>query len=175
MDLFCSGPIMSDRVSLQTILKKNPSNSFYIFLLDMNFENRNRYNTCFFMFLTHISNSVQIRYVINYSINTLFLCINLDHKNLKFKNLIDDITINFWSSWNFVSMEDIIKTYNLTVRFSKFASIKKIEEEFEGYGERNFFQRGFITWVFCHLFSWLWMGTLLIWSSGPQVEPTRAW
>ena len=80
------------------------------------------------MFLTHISNSVQIRYVINYSINTLFLCINLDHKNLKFKNLIDDITINFWSSWNFVSMEDIIKTYNLTVRFSKFASIKKIEE-----------------------------------------------
>ena len=95
MDLFCSGPIMSDTVSLQTILIKNPSNSFYIFLLDMNFKNRNRYNTCFFMFLTHISNSVQIRYVINYSINTLFLCINLDHKNLKFKNLIDDITINF--------------------------------------------------------------------------------
>ena len=47
------------------------------------------------MFLTHILNSIQIRYVINYSINTLFLCINLDHKNLKFKHLIDDITIDF--------------------------------------------------------------------------------
>ena len=45
-------------------------------------------------------------------------------------------------------MEEIIKTFNPIVRVSKFTSNKKIEEEFEGYGERNFFQRGFITWVF---------------------------
>ena len=30
-------------------------------------------------------------------------------------------------------MEDIIKTYNLSVRISKVTSNKKIEEEFEGF------------------------------------------
>ena len=50
----------------------------------------------------------------------LFLCIILDYKNSKFKYLIDDIAINLWSSWNFVSMEDIRRKCNLFVDLSKF-------------------------------------------------------
>ena len=37
-----------------------------------------------------------------------------------------DIVIDLWSSWNFANMENIIKTYNPTVKFSKFTSNKKI-------------------------------------------------
>ena len=50
----------------------------------------------------------------------------LDHKNLKFKYLIDDITINFLSSWNFASVKNIIRTYSPIVQFSKFTSNKDI-------------------------------------------------
>ena len=39
---------------------------------------------------------------------------------MKFKTLIDDITIDLWFSQNFVSIEDIIRTCKPTVRFSKF-------------------------------------------------------
>ena len=45
--------------------------------------------------------------------------------------MIDDITIDLWFSWNFSSMKDIIRMCNLIIRFSKFISNKKIEEEFE--------------------------------------------
>ena len=31
----------------------------------------------------------------------------LDYKNSKFKDLIDDITIDLWSFWNFANMEGI--------------------------------------------------------------------
>ena len=55
------------------------------------------------------------------------------YKNLKFNHLIEDIVIDFWSSWNFVSMEDIIKTSNPIVRVSQFTSNKKIYENFEGF------------------------------------------
>ena len=57
---------------------------------------------------------------------TYFLCIILNYKNLKFKYLIDNIYIYLWSSWNFASIEDIIITSNLAVRYSKFTSNKKI-------------------------------------------------
>ena len=60
-----------------------------------------------------------------WSINLNFYVI-LDYKNSKFKNLIDDITINLWSSWNFVSMKDIRKKYNPMMNFSQFTSNKKI-------------------------------------------------
>ena len=49
----------------------------------------------------------------------------LDHKYLKFKYLIDDISIYRWS-WNFASIEDIIITNSLAIRYSKFTSNKKI-------------------------------------------------
>ena len=52
---------------------------------------------------------------------------------MKFKHLIDNITIDLWFSWNFSCMEDIIRTCNPIIRFSKFTSNKKIEEEFEGF------------------------------------------
>ena len=41
-------------------------------------------------------------------------------QKLEFKQLIDDITINLWSPWNFVSIKNIWIYYNLTVDLSKF-------------------------------------------------------
>ena len=40
------------------------------------------------------------------------------------------MTIDFWYSWNFVSIKDIIKICNLIVRFSKFTLNIKIYDEF---------------------------------------------
>ena len=60
-----------------------------------------------------------------WSINLNFYVI-LDYKNSKFKDLIDDITIDFWSSWNFASMKNIRRKYNLMVNFSQFTSNKNI-------------------------------------------------
>ena len=54
----------------------------------------------------------------------LFLCIILDYKNSKFKYLIDDLTINLWSNWNFASM-NIGRKCNPIVNFTKFTSNKK--------------------------------------------------
>ena len=73
-----------------------------------------------------MSNLVQIKCYLLFDQKTYFLYIVLDHKNLEFKNFIDVIAIDIWSSWNFASIEDIIKTYNPIVRFSKFTSNKKI-------------------------------------------------
>ena len=42
------------------------------------------------------------------------------YKSFKFKHVIDDIIIDLWSFWNFTSMENIIRTCNPIVRFSKF-------------------------------------------------------
>ena len=36
----------------------------------------------------------------------IFLCIILDYKNLKFKHLVDNIVINFWSFKNFTNIKD---------------------------------------------------------------------
>ena len=49
----------------------------------------------FLMFLTHISNFVSIGCYLLFDSLAYFLCIILNYKNLKFKNLIDDITIDF--------------------------------------------------------------------------------
>ena len=54
----------------------------------------------------------------------------LNYKNLKFKYLIDDITIDIWFSRNFPSMEDIRRKYNQMVDLSKFTSNKKILRKF---------------------------------------------
>ena len=62
---------------------------------------------------------------------TYFLCIILYHKNLKFIYLIDDISNNLWSFWNFVSIGDIIRTCNPIARYSKFTTNKKIYKKFE--------------------------------------------
>ena len=62
----------------------------------------------------------------------------LDHGNLKFKHLIDDITIYFCSFWNFVSMNNIIRMCNPTVRFLKFTFNKKLLAKSEGFKEKHF-------------------------------------
>ena len=46
------------------------------------------------------------------------LCIILDYKNLKFKYLFDIIDIDFWSSKNFMNIEDMRRKYNPNVDLS---------------------------------------------------------
>ena len=53
-----------------------------------------------------------------------FLCVMLDYKNLQFKQLIDDIAIDFLFSGNFASIEDIRRKYNLVVDFQNSHQIK---------------------------------------------------
>ena len=55
---------------------------------------------------------------------SLFLCIILYYKNLKFKHLIDDIVIDLWSFENFACMEDTSRKFNPMVDLLKFASNK---------------------------------------------------
>ena len=56
----------------------------------------------------------------------IFLCLILDYKNLKLKNLIDSIAIDFLFSKNFASMKDIRRRCNLMIALSKFTFNKKI-------------------------------------------------
>ena len=84
----------------------------------------------FFMFLIHILNFVSIGYYLLYDLEVYILCIILNYKNLQFKKFIDDIVINLYFSWNFASMEDIKRRYNLIVDLSKFTSNKKILSKF---------------------------------------------
>ena len=48
----------------------------------------------FFLFLTHMSNFVSIRYYLLYDLLSYILCIILNYKKLQFKQFIDDITID---------------------------------------------------------------------------------
>ena len=49
------------------------------------------------------------------------------------------MVINLWSSWNFASIEDIIRTCNPIIVFSKFTYNKKILVKFdEFFGEKHF-------------------------------------
>ena len=84
----------------------------------------------FFTFLIHILNFVSIGYYLLYDLEVYILCIILNYKNLQFKKFIDDIAINLYFSWNFASMEDIKRRYNLIVDLSKFTSNKKILSKF---------------------------------------------
>ena len=84
----------------------------------------------FFMFLIHILNFVSIGYYLLYDLEVYILCIILNYKNLQFKKFIDDIAINLYFSWNFASMEDIKRRYNLIVDLSKFTSNKNILSKF---------------------------------------------
>ena len=56
-------------------------------------------------------NFMLIRYYLLFDPQTYFIYIYiyiiLDYKNLKFKHLIDDIIIYFWSFGNFTSIEDV--------------------------------------------------------------------
>ena len=104
-------PLLSFMIkSLQISFEKNPSNSFNIFLLDVNFENRTVRFYVIYVLNMHIKFGWnQILFAIR-SIN-LFLCIVLDHKMLKFKHLIDNLAIDLWSSYRFASIENIIRVY----------------------------------------------------------------
>ena len=55
----------------------------------------------------------------------------LDYKNLKFKDLIDDIAINLWSFWNFANMKDIRRKFYPTVNLSQFTSKKEKKKRVE--------------------------------------------
>ena len=55
-------------------------------------------------------------------------------KTLKFKYLIDDITIRLWFSENFASMKNIRRKYYPMVNLSKFTSNKKILSAVEAIG-----------------------------------------
>ena len=44
--------------------------------------------------------------------------------------MFNEIAIDLWSSWNFICTKNIIKTYNLMVRFSKFTLNIEIYEKF---------------------------------------------
>ena len=57
----------------------------------------------------------------------------LDHKNLKYKNLFDDIAIDFLSFWNFTNTKDIIRTYNSTNRFQNLHPIKIYKKNLKGF------------------------------------------
>ena len=50
---------------------------------------------------------------------------NFRLQNSKFEHLIDDIVINFLSSWNFESMKGIRRKFNPKVDLSKFTSNTK--------------------------------------------------
>jgi len=52
----------------------------------------------FFKFLKHVSNSMPIGYYLLFDPYIYFLCIILNYKNSKFKHLIDNITIDLFSS-----------------------------------------------------------------------------
>ena len=55
----------------------------------------------------------------------LFHIYNFRLWNSKFKHLIDDLAINIWFSWSFVSMKYIRRKCNLIMNFSKFTFNKK--------------------------------------------------
>ena len=63
------------------------------------------------MFLKHMSNFMSIVYYLLLIHRFIFFSLILDYKNLKFKDLIDDIVINFLSSKNFANIEDIKRKY----------------------------------------------------------------
>ena len=88
----------------------------------------------FFENLTIVSCMFFIFLIVNWILFTIqlvnfFLYIILDYKNLKFKHLIDNISIHFLSFWEFCKYERLKKIYNLTVNLSKFTSNKKILSE----------------------------------------------
>ena len=53
-----------------------------------------RWIVCSLCLLTHLSNFASIIWYLLYDLQTYFLYIILNYKNFKFKQLIDDITIN---------------------------------------------------------------------------------
>ena len=60
-------------------------------------------------------------------INLFFhACIILNYKNLKFKLLIDKITIDLWFTQNFTSTKEIKRKYNLMINLLKFTFYKNI-------------------------------------------------
>ena len=60
-------------------------------------------------------------------INLFFhACIILNYKNLKFKLLIDKITIDLWFTQNFISTKEIKRKYNLMINLLKFTFYKNI-------------------------------------------------
>ena len=74
----------------------------------------------FLMLLTCVSNFIQIGCYLLFDQLTYFLYTTLNYKNLKLQYLFDNIVIDFLFSWNFISIKDIIKIRNLTIKILKF-------------------------------------------------------
>ena len=78
-----------------------------------------------FIFLTYMSNFIQIGCYLLFDQKTYFWCIIFTTKNLKFKHIIDDIAINVWSYWNFASMKEYNKNMQSNNYFSFVNLIKQ--------------------------------------------------
>ena len=89
-----------------------------------------------------------------WSIN-LFLCIILDYKSLQYKQLIDDIAINYWSSRNFACMENIRRKCNLMVDLLKFTSNKKILNKVVSLDYNKIFSQTFPFWFPSYVYIYL--------------------
>ena len=82
LNVLVLGDYFWNKASLQTSLERNSSNFSYISFLGVNFENLTvRFHIL--MFLTCISNFIQIRYYLLFDQLTYFLYTTLDYKNLK--------------------------------------------------------------------------------------------
>ena len=79
-----------------------------------------------------MSNFIQIGYYLLFNQLNYFQCIILGKKKkLEIKTFDYDIAMNLLSFWNFANIEDIIRTWNPTVRFSKFTfNEKNIKKKF---------------------------------------------
>ena len=120
LNVLVLGDYLWNKASLQTSLERNSSNFSYISFLGVNFENLIVKFHVPYVLNMHIKfHSNQILFTI-WSTNLFFIY------NFRIQK-IDIIT------WNFVSIKDVIRTYNLTVRFSKFTFNTKIYDEFVGF------------------------------------------
>ena len=99
----------------------------------MNFENLIVEFYVFYVFNMHIKfRSNWMLFTIR--LINLFFIHNFRSQKLEILTFFDGIVIYLWFSWNFVSMNDMIRTYNSIVRFLKFTinieKYKKFEEFF---------------------------------------------
>ena len=114
------------------VWRENSSNFSYISFLSVNFENLTVEFHVSYVLNMHIKfHSNWILFTI-WSIN-LFFIYKFRLQKLKIITFIWWRKIDLWFSWNFVSIKDVIRTCNLTVRFSKFTLNINIYDEFVGF------------------------------------------
>ena len=118
------GPKFKDKVWLQSYLKPKTTTLTEQINIATYFENLIIEFHGLFVLKTHVKFHVNQMLFTIWFINLNFYVI-LDYKNSKFKDLIDDIIIDIWYFWIFVSTEYIRKKCNSMVDLSKFISNKR--------------------------------------------------